>query len=294
MKLLYSEEHLSCFQYENRENPAIEHVTRQKDSHLNIFNEANKIVFVLKGSVTVSFDSHVKELINKGRFYFVPAKCQYNSIAHEDTEVLLFRMNMNLNFCDHFSFEMLLDKNANTQKNSGFTTLETNFVLQKYLESMEMYLNEGLKCFYLFELKQKELLFLLRAYFLKEELFNFFNPVLSPDIQFSNKVYEYCEKVKTSKELAECMNYSLSGFEKRFKRVFGMPAYKWLKTKKARNIYHEITCTKKTFSEIGFEYGFSSSSYFNDFCKTNFGKTPGEIRNTDSKSKFMDTHKKAI
>ncbi len=279
MGLMYKEENSPCFQYQSNNNQEIEYIVRQKGSQFSLFNEINKIVFVVKGSISVSFGSHVKEHINTGYFFFVPAKCQYNSIVQEDTEAMVFQMNMDLHFCDYFSFEMLLNLEVVPKKTSKLTTLKINTFLERYIETLNHYLNDGLGCFYLLEIKQKELLFLLKTYYSKEELYHFFDPVLTSDIQFSSKVYEHCDNVKSSTELAAIMNYSLSGFEKRFKRVFGIPAYRWLKARKARSIFHEISCTKKTFAEIAFEYGFSSASYFNDFCKANFNRTPGEIRN---------------
>ncbi len=279
MKLLYAAEHLSCFQYDKSNTPIIERIERLKEEKFNIHNEQDKLLFILKGSISVSYDKHVNEKLNLGDFFFVPSGVHYNSTAIESSTILIFRMKTSLNFCDHFSFEMLLANNSdNTNNSNDFITLKANTALENYMETIDKFILEGLKCSYLFELKLKELLFILRAYYSKEDLKKLFSSILTDDLQFSNKIYENCDKVKSSRELAKLMNYSPSGFEKRFKRIFGTPAYQWMKTRKAKNIYHEINCTKKTFSEIGFEYGFSSSSYFNDFCKANFGKTPGEIR----------------
>ncbi len=279
MELLYKEEHLSCFQYSKGQDPIIERIERGKDKYFQIYNDVNKIIFVLKGKIIISFNEQINVEIKEGEFFFVPPKSQYSSVAEEDSVVLLFRLNLSFNFCEHFSFEMLLSGKNTKKIPEVFSKLKANYLLANYFKSLEMLLQDGLKCFYFLELKLRELLFLLRAYYTKEELYALFTSALSADIQFSNKVFENCDKVKSSKELAAIMNYSLSGLEKRFKRIFGVPVYQWLKLRKARNIYHEINCTKKTFAEIAFEYGFSSASYFNDFCKTNFGKTPGDIRN---------------
>ncbi len=279
MEVLYKTEHLSCFQYANKKDPVMEPIKRVKGEAFTIYNDVNKILFLTKGKLSCSFNGLVNKTIEESNFFFVPAKSNYSSIAVEDSEILLLRLNTHFNFCDHFSFEMLFEDNVDSKNSeSKITVLPVVEPLQKYLELLENYLQSGLKCTYFLDLKMKEFFFLLRAYYKKTDLRDFFTPVLSTDIQFSNKVYEFCDKVKSSKELASLMHYSLSGFDKRFKRVFGVPTYQWLKTRKARNIYHDINCTKKTFSELAYEYGFSSASYFNDFCKINFGKTPGEIR----------------
>jgi AraC-like DNA-binding protein len=51
-----------------------------------------------------------------------------------------------------------------------------------------------------------------------------------------------------------------------------------MQEQKAKKIFHEITCSRKTFTEISFENKFSSSAHFNDFCKQYFNNTPGGIR----------------
>jgi AraC-like DNA-binding protein len=51
-----------------------------------------------------------------------------------------------------------------------------------------------------------------------------------------------------------------------------------MQEQKAKKIYREVTCTKRTFTEIAFEYDFSSPAHFNDFCKQYFQNTPGGLR----------------
>ncbi len=284
MGLLYTTEHLSCYQYSENKISIIDRTEQLKGKENSFTNDTNRLFFVLKGKILISFDNYINEIISENNFFFIPTQCRYNIRTIENSVFLVFSMNMNLNFCDHFSFEMLIDINKKKKNiEDKFVSLLSNETLINYTQALEKAISDGLKCSYFLELKQKELLFLLRAYYSKESLRALFSPSLSIDMTFSNKIYEVSEKVKSVQELAELMNYSLSGFEKRFKRVFGVPAYQWMKKRKARNIYHEINFSKKTFSEIGYEYGFSSSAYFNDFCKANFGKTPGEIRRSKKK-----------
>ncbi len=278
MEFLHITEHMFCPLFDKGDISIVERIEVPAEEEFNLVNDLNDLVFVLQGQLLVSFNDYVNETVNQDSFFFVPAETQYKSKALESTVILLFRLTTNLNFCDHFSFEMLLSEHNKTQSASDFITLKANAPLISYMETMDQLMKAGLRCSYFFELKLKELLFNLRAYYSTESLSALFSSILTDDISFSNKVYEICYKVKSSKELASMMNYSPSGFEKRFKRIFGVSAYQWMKMKKARNIYHEIKCTAKTFSEIGFEYGFSSSSYFNDFCKSNFGQTPGALR----------------
>ncbi len=285
MNLLYKTERQTCFSYERDKLPLIEVIEYLKHEQLNIFNDVNIILFVTKGEITVSVGKHINKPVTKNKFCFIPAQHPCTALAKKNSEVLIFRLNINLEFCDHFSFEMLLDGNKRKLKETiEFTALKITSKMEDYIELIKIYLEEGIKCSFFLTIKQKELLFLLKTYYTKEALYSFFTPILSTDIQFSNKVYKYYKRIKSVPQLAELMNYSTSGFEKKFKKVFGFPVYQWMKKQRAQSVYHEINCTKKTFSEIGYEYGFSSSAYFCSFCKMNFGKTPGKIRNYSGKT----------
>jgi AraC-like DNA-binding protein len=83
--------------------------------------------------------------------------------------------------------------------------------------------------------------------------------------------------------LAKKVNYSISGFEKRFKRVFDMSPYQWIQAQRAQAIYHEIHCSSKTFAELGYDFGFSSPSHFSNFCKQMFKETPGRLRKKNNR-----------
>jgi AraC-like DNA-binding protein len=137
---------------------------------------------------------------------------------------------------------------------------------------------DGLTSVEFCQLKQKELLYYFGLYYSKEELYDFFYSILSTDIAFSRLIYKNLEKIHNIEEFATLMNYSISGFKKRFHKVFGMPAYRWLSHERANKIFHAITCSRETFTQISYDFGFSSPSHLNNFCKKMFGATPGEIR----------------
>lgn len=98
------------------------------------------------------------------------------------------------------------------------------------------------------------------------------------DTYFIRFVRENHIRFCTVAEFAGAMNYSYSGFCKRFYKLFGMPAYRWMKEQKAKRVYQEIIRDHKPLKEIGYEYGFSGVSQFWRFCSENFGATPANIR----------------
>lgn len=135
---------------------------------------------------------------------------------------------------------MGLENPNDKEPENSFNLLDIKDEVSYFLKGLKACLSDGLRCRYYFELKMKEFFFLIRAYYTTEELARFFYPLLSNDTSFSEFVYNNYSKVKTVQELASLSNYSHSGFIKRFKKTFGVPAYQWIKQQKASRILHEI------------------------------------------------------
>ncbi|MCC8095681.1 MAG: helix-turn-helix domain-containing protein [Tannerellaceae bacterium] len=272
--MLYLQEHVSCRNYEQSDTPTIQYFRAARGeswkSHLN----DNKIIFMIEGEVWICFDQF-DEKITRGMMIVLPGGCDCRALAEKDASFMVCRLRNNLQLCEHFSLEKLYK--STTGIGEKHAPLLINAPLKVYIYSLKEYISDDIRCIYFFEIKVKELFFLLRNYYTKEELKQFFSPLLSHDFFFSDFVLKNHHKVKNVKEFAELANYSISGFEKRFKRVFNISAYKWMKEQKAKTILHEIHHTRKTFKEIGWDYGFSSPAQFSDFCKSNFGP-PGQIR----------------
>jgi len=119
---------------------------------------------------------------------------------------------------------------------------------------------------------------LFRAYYTKEDLAVFFSPVLTNTTEFSNFVLQNYRKVKTVRELARLYSCSISSFDKKFKKAFGISPYKWMQERKVSLIYHEIYATHKPIKQIAEEQQFMSLPQFNDYCKKHFGYPPGRMR----------------
>jgi AraC-like DNA-binding protein len=214
----------------------------------------------------------------------IPSGNDISAQGEDDCELILMRLHGAKQLCDCFPLDKLLsEKTPNFKPNLYY--LDINERMDTFLSFLDTCMSDGLRCIYYFELKIKEFYFLLRAYYKKEDLLGFFYPLLSYDIPFSDMILNNHYKVRTVQELAELTHYSLSGFQKHFKKVFGVSAYHWMKDERSKVIFHQINCTNKSFKVISEEYGFSSPSHFNDFCKLHFGTTPGHIRHRNITAK---------
>ncbi|MDR0729415.1 MAG: helix-turn-helix domain-containing protein [Prevotellaceae bacterium] len=280
MELLYPAEHVNCYMYNNNGGlPIIDYVKKPKGDVFELNEPHLEIVFLMEGKLAFSYGKYLNQSFKKGEILLLPPKTRCIVKPEENVSAIILRVRNKINFCNHFPLEMLYENKKKYTVPTVPHLLKVNARVATYLKLLIASLDDGLKCLYFQEIKQQELLYYLRAYYPKEELLAFFYPILNGDVSFSEVVYRHVDKVKKLEELAVVTNYSLSGFKKRFMKVFGMPAYQWMSQEKAKKIYHDINCTKKTFKELSIEYEFSSSAHFNSFCKKAFGVSPSKIRN---------------
>lgn len=289
MELLYAKEHLTCLNYDGGERPAVEiaNITANKPHVIGIIEP--EIMLVLNGRIGVSFEKVQNQTMEIGQMVLLPP-CSRVSITTENmAQVLIFRLRTNIQLCDRYSLEKLYVEIGDSHMFEGkLNTLVVNERVNEFLGTFLKYLSEGLRCIYFFEIKIKELFFILRAYYPKRELAAFFSSMLSADSEFLYFVLDNYAKVHSVKEFAQLASYSLSGFDKQFRKVFGMSAYQWMKQKRLKSIYHELNCSPKSFREICEDHAFSSLSQFNDYCKKNFGLPPGKIRRKIDCNKNME------
>ena len=289
MTILYKAEHLSCYLYDNEDNPLIV-CTEIKKGETFVRNEIhNQILFLLKGKLNFSYKYQVNNILEAENFVMFPSRQKYLITTEEDCAVVIMNLHHDINFCHHFPLEMLYELNdKNLFENSELHLLKINKRISEYLDGVIKTFSDGLKCTHYQDLKQKELLYYLRVYYSKRELASFFAPILNSDMQFSKMIYENYESAKNIKDLANLTNYSVSGFKKRFVKVFGISPQAWIEKEKAKKIHYEINCTQKSFKEIAVEYDFSSMSHFSKFCKKVYGNPPSILRENTQKAVLFD------
>lgn len=283
MKLMYPKEHASCLSRDEEGNSRVEYLVRTKGSQDILVLPENEIVLILKGTLLISYDKFEPRRVPAQHMLVLPSSHQLTVEADEDLSMIVCRLRTELQLCDHLSFEQLSVSSIGIH--AGINFLKMDERLSDYVSGLYKYIQSGLLCSSFYDLKMKELFFLLRVYYPKEELAGFLFPLFKSNVGFSNFVYKNYHRVKSVKDLAAISTYSLSGFEKRFKRVFGLSAHEWMKKQKAKAVFQDICSTSELFKELSLKHGFSSPSHFNDFCKAHFGKTPGDIRSDCMKNK---------
>jgi len=283
MKIFNPQEHLSCLYYGCGSKAAIEIRSFDRGHSKTLPLEKNKIICVLEGELKFKYREQPVKHVAKGRFFFIPSGGKFTFTATRDTRVMVIRIQKNVFLCEGCSIEQLYKEKIGsddplTHPAEGVTTLEMNRPLWRFAEELEESMGAGLNCKYYHDLKIKEILIFIRAYYSREDLRELFSTVLSPDTQFSEFVRANHTVLKTVGELAAACHMTPQTFAKKFTRVFGTTPGQWLKKEKAKEIYAALYAGKKSIVEIADEYGFSAQPQFNRFCKVQWGKTPGEIR----------------
>lgn len=283
LKMQNISEHLACSNYEGGNRPSIEIKRLEPNMKWELVFHHNIAVFVVEGSVEMTFYKYKNSLVTQGRFFVINSGGRSTFLAREKLLLICVRLDDKLKLCECYPMEQLYkEQNAESsmaEEEIQLQSAEINQALWPFLTGLMAHVKNGLKCKYFFETKSKELLYLLRGYYTKAELRRVLQLILSNDTRFSEQVKANAHKYKTATELADSMHYTLSGFNKKFKVVFGMPAYQWMLDQKKELIYSELRTGSKSLKELSFDMGFCSPSNFSSFCKRYFSQTPGEIRN---------------
>ncbi len=270
----------------NKENEfIIEMIHFKKEDKRKENLKEGKIVAILEGTVNINGPFNSSQIHNKETLIFFPPGIVCDISFSKNTILVIFCLKEYIGLCQQFSLDKLI-KNQ-TEIEYGITFLSIKPQIKKFMDSICVYLNDGLNYSPLFDVKIKELFILLKAYYNENEIVEFFNPLFSRNVHFTYFVLKNYQDIKTVKEFAEKSNLSISGFEKEFRKAFNTSPYRWMKQKRMKNLFYQISHSDKPLKEISEECGFSSTSQMNDFCKKEWGITPGKIRNNSVKKERM-------
>lgn len=287
MRITVIKEHETCPYNGRGERLVVEQVEIHEKRNFKIQTNANKIIIVLDGELSASTGVNKPQKIKKNEMFYVVVEQHLNITTSTKATFLIFRVQDRVKFCNCFVLDKLSNY-VNTHKTElkpegVFHVMDVCRPIIEGLNSLIECIKGDLNCKHYYELKLNELFFLIGKFYTFDELALFFKDSLTSDVLFSDYIRKHAHKYKTMSELAESMNYTISGFEKRFKKVFKTTPYQWMKEKKAQRIYYDLSMTDQCLKEIVDNYGFKSSNYFIDFCKSNFGVSPGVIRKNRGK-----------
>ncbi|NDW09022.1 AraC family transcriptional regulator [Dysgonomonas sp. 520] len=248
----------------------IEFLSLKKGQVWNLDEGSNKIILVLEGEIK----THTFSQLTSSNMIFYPSQDKVFITATKDSLVVSIYFYSQSGICNILNS---VERSTKQQGNS-ISSLPVIPVVTTYACTLKEYKDKGIDSNYLLDLKVKEFGYILRNFYTNEQLQGFFSTMPNEDLNFSEKVYNHLSEVRSVRQLAEIMNYSYSGFNKRFKRSFGISAYSWITQQRRKMVYYELCNTNKSVKQISIDHRFVTLSHFNEFCHKNLGSSPSEIR----------------
>ena len=275
MSIFYLDEHRACSNYISDYNIGFKScIVKQGEFIIPANKEHHCLFFLVNGRIDLSYESQTYKL-RKDTVWFIPMSSDYKIYASADATIIMNYFNKPIDFCEKTALENL---SAFLDQKTYSSMLRINKPLKKFLSTLIFYINEGISCKHFHEIKQKELLFLLRYFYTKREIAGLFAPIISKNLDFKNIVLANYLNASSVKELAQICNYSLSSFNRIFKKNFRENPYLWLQNQKIKYIAGRLSDKNIPLGQIIDEFRFSSPSHFTIFCKKHLNLTPSQFR----------------
>ncbi len=237
---------------------------------------ANFIMFVMKGCVEVNYMLFPKKRVNAGEMFLIPVNSFFTIHCLEDVEaVTVVFEGFNTYSCE-MPFSSL--KQFLSDENNGINILPVRFPVEVLLQSVKIYINDGVTCQNVHRLKIDELFLILRYYYSNTELAKLFHLILGDSMNFRMFCFRNISKVKSVAELVRISGMSRSQFYDKFKMEFhGMSPKKWLNSYVDEHILHVAGTPEINVKDLMTRTGFIDDSAFTQYCRRHFQMSPLEL-----------------
>lgn len=255
-------------------------VTPKQGEHYDGHKYDNhSLVFLLEGEVEFSYNDFINRRFVKNDIFFVPQAAEMYGTAITDSRLLILTFNNRAeSLCDRCRLSQ--GKKYIPEIDYDFRPLKITDTLLTFASLMEMYIEKGIKCRFLHELKQKELFVIMGAEFAEKELVELFYPIAGGNIDFKTRIMENYRYGLEVNELAKKFGMSYNAFLRRFKKEFGENVQDWMLKQKAKRIKARLSIPSVKISAIIKEFDFTDTSHFVRFCRKHYGCTPTELANS--------------
>ncbi len=152
--------------------------------------------------------------------------------------------------------------------------------MQLFLLPLTEFIKDGVCCKHLHDIKIEEMFWVLRTYYIKEDLVYFLFAIIGHLYDFRDMVQQYCFKTVTVQELASLCKMSVANFRRVFFEEFGEHPHIWLQKRMVGLIKYKLADKDVSLKSIVYELNFSSPQHFVRYCKRYLGNTPGKMRKT--------------
>lgn len=246
----------------------------------------NQIFFVLSGELLINSYLYPNITLTNQKAILQPIGSKVEYLALVETELLIFEFN-DIPLVNEEAYSTMM---RNSEVPIVYPLLDLPNQVNACVEEICTLVNEYDEHDYLYyELKAKELIYLMMRHINKHELRKFFYTIGSYTESFQHFVMLNFRKVKNVEDFAHLGGYNLSTFRRIFKNVYGMAVYEWILDKKREGIIKDLQHTSDRINVISNRYGFDSLSHFAHFCKSSFGDTPRSLRKRSANGEEIES-----
>lgn len=276
--LKYAAEHAACENYTAGGRAILGHIElKAGETFVREDLECSMLVFILRGSITVSTAGFIDQPVEEGHMLLIPAGDCFYGRAVTDVTVMRSSFNQDMALCNKFALKQLLDYLPAADGREALTVLPIHELLLEELRTALDVMKTGLLCIHYQRVKSEIVFLELQAFYTKEELARLFAPVLAEDSDFKALVLKTFPNVYDAKELMAALDMPATTFNRKFQAAFGMSAGQWIIRKKKEKLFRDIVMTGKSVGELARKYGFTVN-YLTAFCRKHFNATPSELR----------------
>lgn len=262
-------------------------LTNSNSSCVTHWHEEIEIVLIEKGSgeFKVDLDSHI---LKEGDILIVPPFALHSMHQIDNTYCSWNTMVFNLGMLNSSIIDGCLIKYFAPILNNEH---QLPLIIEEYCTGyMDIFnsLKEIFNCFTskntAFELKLKSLLFYFFSLLyendlvLKKEIAHLTNEATQKIKIILNYIHENYMNYISITDISKACNLSQYYFMKFFKKHLGITCTEYINLYRLDMSSKLLDTTDKSITEISFETGFNSVSYFNKLFKENFKVTPKEFR----------------
>lgn len=251
---------------------------RYPKGEINILTQLKRhyVVFIISGRMQITFNEFENLKFGAGSMIFLSCGSYCEGSTLDELDLLVLSYDNPTAACDQTHLRQLMaHKERLTYR---FESLKVCKPLDQFLQNVISYIDNGIDCKQIHEIKQKEFFIIFKHYYSLKEQAMFLYHSLSKDMDFRSIVMCNYLKAKNSEELARICGYSVKSFHRLFKQNFNQSPYQWMLQMTASHIKGRLIDQTIPLKAIVAEFGFASPSHFNTYCKRYLGDTPMQIR----------------
>lgn len=274
-KLKYPSEHITCLHYKS------DHECHFKSYKLSVHQtltwnstSRNILFFILKGSIQVGCELFQKKEFTEGDITLFSYREWVSAKSLEESEIVTCEFDVPASSCDKLIFS---ECQLPSEVEYNYGPIQIKEPLSMFLDLLIYNVNQKINCEHFHEIMEREMFFLFKYYYTKEELSYLFHPLNGSFFSFRKDVLDNYYKIKNIDELAAITGMSRSRFDFLFKEVFNTTPKKFIQKQLALKVLYKAGEPNMTAGKLVEAFDFNTAASLCKFCQASFCCSPTEL-----------------